>query len=82
MAYAKVSPARSGRNSMSGRPEDPILPDHDQRVYDEAVKNFKLWRANGWLVQDPKPCYYVYAQFRGSTGTEKRRLVTGTRAFG
>ena len=23
---------------------DPILPDHDQRVYDEAVKNFRLWR--------------------------------------
>ncbi len=44
---------------------DPILPDHDQRVYDEAVKNFKLWRANGWLVQDPKPCYYVYAQRMG-----------------
>ena len=44
---------------------DPILPDHDQRVYDEAVKNFKLWRTNGWLVQDPKPCYYVYAQRMG-----------------
>ncbi len=44
---------------------DPILPDHDQRVYDEAVKNFKLWRENGWLVQDPKPCYYVYAQRMG-----------------
>ena len=44
---------------------DPILPDHDQRVYDEAVKNFKLWRSNGWLVQDPKPCYYVYAQRMG-----------------
>ena len=44
---------------------DPILPDHDQRVYDRAVRNFKLWRENGWLVQDPKPCYYVYAQRMG-----------------
>ena len=44
---------------------DPILPDHDQRVYDEAVKNFRLWREKGWLVQDPKPCYYVYAQRMG-----------------
>ena len=44
---------------------DPILPDHDQRVYDEAVKNFKLWRSKGWLVQDPKPFYYVYAQRMG-----------------
>lgn len=41
---------------------DPILPDHDQRVYDEAVKNFKAWQEKGWLVQDSKPCYYVYAQ--------------------
>ena len=41
---------------------DPILPDHDQRVYDRAVVNFKAWQERGWLVQDPKPCYYVYAQ--------------------
>ena len=41
---------------------DPILPDHDQRVYDRAVKNFADWQSRGWLVQDAKPCYYVYAQ--------------------
>ena len=41
---------------------DPILPDHDQRVYDRAVVNFKDWQARGWLVQDAKPCYYVYSQ--------------------
>ncbi len=41
---------------------DPILPDHDQRVYDEAVTNFAQWQKKGWLVQDKKPCYYVYAQ--------------------
>jgi uncharacterized protein (DUF1015 family) len=41
---------------------DPILPDHDQRVYDRAVVNFKEWQARGWLVQDAKPCYYVYSQ--------------------
>ena len=41
---------------------DPILPDHDQRVYDRAVVNFKEWQKRGWLVQDAKPCYYVYAQ--------------------
>ena len=44
---------------------NPILPDHDQRVYDKAVENFKQWKARGWLVQDPKPCYYVYAQTMG-----------------
>ena len=41
---------------------DPILPDHDHRVYDRAVKNFADWQSRGWLVQDAKPCYYVYAQ--------------------
>lgn len=41
---------------------DPILPDHDPKVYDEAVKNFAEWQKKGWLVQDGKPCYYVYAQ--------------------
>ena len=41
---------------------DPMLPDNDQRVYDKAVANFKDWQARGWLVQDAKPCYYVYSQ--------------------
>ena len=44
---------------------DPILEDHDPRVYDEAVKNFKEWQTKGWLWQDPKECYYVYAQTMG-----------------
>ncbi len=44
---------------------DPILPDHDQRVYDKAVENFKAWQQKGWLVRDGKPCYYVYAQTMG-----------------
>ena len=41
---------------------NPILPDHDSRVYDKAVQNFAEWQKKGWLVQDGKPCYYVYAQ--------------------
>lgn len=44
---------------------DPILPDHDQRVYDKAVENFRAWQEKGWLVRDPKPCYYVYSQTMG-----------------
>lgn len=44
----------------------PIISDHDPRVYDEAVKNFRKWQDNGWLVRDPKQCYYVYAQTMGS----------------
>ncbi len=41
---------------------DPIADEHSQPVYDKAVENFKLWRERGWLVQDDKEKYYVYAQ--------------------
>lgn len=41
---------------------DPMLPEHDPAVYDRAVANFRLWQERGWLLRDPKPCYYVYAQ--------------------
>ena len=44
---------------------DPILEETDPRVYAKAVENFKLWQSHGWLVQDPKECYYVYAQTMG-----------------
>lgn len=41
---------------------DPIADEHSQTVYDKAVENFKLWQDRGWLVQDPKEMYYIYAQ--------------------
>lgn len=41
---------------------DPIADEHSQAVYDKAVENFKLWQKRGWLVQDPKEMYYIYAQ--------------------
>ena len=41
---------------------DPIADEHSQEVYDKAVENFKKWKANGWLVQDPEERYYIYAQ--------------------
>ncbi len=40
----------------------PIADEHDERVYAKAVEEFKKFRANGWLVQDEKEKYYVYAQ--------------------
>lgn len=40
----------------------PIIDEHSQAAYDKAVENFKKWKANGWLVQDDKDHYYVYAQ--------------------
>ena len=41
---------------------DPSVDEHDPRVYDKAVENFKAFRRNGWLVQDEKEHYYIYAQ--------------------
>ena len=41
---------------------DPIADEHSEEVYAKAVENFRLWRERGWLVQDNKECYYVYAQ--------------------
>jgi uncharacterized protein (DUF1015 family) len=36
--------------------------EHDPRVYDKAVNNFHAFQDNGWLVQDDKEHYYIYAQ--------------------
>ena len=43
----------------------PIAGEHEQRTYDKAVENFRLWQERGWLVRDSKPCYYVYSQTMG-----------------
>ena len=47
------------------RPEIDFAPgtdEHDARVYEKAVENFHKFQERGWLVQDKKPCYYIYAQ--------------------
>ena len=47
------------------RPEidfEPMIDEHSREAYDKAVENFRLWQDKGWLVQDSKPCYYIYAQ--------------------
>ena len=36
--------------------------EHDPKVYDKAVENFVKFQENGWLVQDDKEKYYIYAQ--------------------
>ena len=43
----------------------PIAGEHEQRTYDKAVENFKLWKERGWLVREDKEKYYVYAQTMG-----------------
>ncbi len=41
---------------------EPGTDEHDPRVYDAAVEQFKLFKEKGWLVQDAEEKYYVYAQ--------------------
>jgi uncharacterized protein (DUF1015 family) len=36
--------------------------EHDPDVYDRAVANFQTFQEKGWLQQDEKENYYVYAQ--------------------
>jgi uncharacterized protein (DUF1015 family) len=35
---------------------------HSDEVYNKSADNFALWQKKGWLVQDPTPYYYIYAQ--------------------
>lgn len=47
------------------KPEIDFTPgtdEHEQKVYDKAVANFKAFQEKGWLVQDDKEHYYIYAQ--------------------
>ena len=49
--------------------------EHDADVYDKAAENFKLFCDNGWLVEDEKEHYYVYAQTMN--GKTQYGLVVG-----
>lgn len=41
---------------------EPGMDEHDPLVYDKAVENFSHFQKEGWLVQDEKENYYIYAQ--------------------
>jgi len=36
--------------------------EHEEKVYLKAAENFKKFQDNGWLIQDAKEQYYIYAQ--------------------
>ena len=36
--------------------------EHEAKVYEKAAENFRKFQDNGWLLQDGKDSYYVYAQ--------------------
>lgn len=41
---------------------EPGTDEHAPQVYDRAVENFNAFQRNGWLVQDDREHYYIYAQ--------------------
>lgn len=49
--------------------------EHDEDVYAKAAENFQLFQDKGWLVQDNKEMYYVYAQTMN--GKTQYGLVVG-----
>ena len=64
---SKEAKAEAGEKSLLHiiKPEidfDPIIDEHSQPAYDKAVENFKKWQERGWLLQDAKEMYYIYAQ--------------------
>ncbi|MCC8145548.1 MAG: DUF1015 domain-containing protein [Bacteroidales bacterium] len=50
--------------------------EHDSDVYEKAVENFNTFQEKGWLVQDEKESYYVYAQTMN--GRTQYGLVVGS----
>lgn len=49
--------------------------EYDPRVYEKAAENFQLFQDKGWLVQDDKEQYYIYAQTMN--GKTQYGLVVG-----
>ncbi len=47
------------------RAEIDLPPDtdtHSHEVYDKSVENFKKWIEKGWLIQEDRPRFFIYAQ--------------------
>lgn len=51
------------------------ISEYDPRVYEKAAENFQKFQDNGWLVQDDKEMYYIYAQTMN--GKTQYGLVVG-----
>ena len=54
---------------------EPGTSEYDPRVYEKAAENFKKFQEKGWLVQDDKEQYYIYAQTMN--GKTQYGLVVG-----
>jgi len=49
--------------------------EHEEKVYAKAAENFQSFQENGWLLQDDKEYYYIYAQTMN--GKTQYGLVVG-----
>ncbi len=74
--------AEAGDNEMSLyriiKPEinfEPGTSEYDPRVYEKAAEIFQMFQDKGWLVQDDKEMYYIYAQTMN--GKTQYGLVVG-----
>lgn len=74
--------AEAGDNEMSLyriiKPEinfEPGTSEYDPRVYEKAAENFQMFQDKGWLKQDDKDQYYIYAQTMN--GKTQYGLVVG-----
>ena len=54
---------------------EPGTSEYDPRVYEKAAENFQKFQDKGWLVQDDKEQYYIYAQTMN--GKTQYGLVVG-----
>lgn len=55
--------------------------EHCSEVYRRAVDNFHAFQAKGWLVEDGKECYYIYAQTMGNHKQYGFVVATGVRDY-
>ncbi len=54
---------------------EPGTSEYDPRVYESAAEHFQMFQDKGWLVQDSKDNYYIYAQTMN--GKTQYGLVVG-----
>lgn len=79
---SKEAREEAGDNEMSLyhiiKPEidfEEDIDEYDPRVYQKAADNFKKFMDKGWLIQDDKENYYLYAQTMN--GKTQYGLVVG-----
>ena len=45
---------------------EPSVSLYDERVYQKGAENLRKWIDEGIMIQDNKPCFYIYKQIMGN----------------